>query len=360
MLGFTLAQYLSVRFLRTIFGVFATVFALIYTIDFVELMRRAGDAPGATAATMAQLALYRTPSVTEQILPFAVLFGSMATLLALSRKLELVVVRSAGVSVWGFLQPPVIVALLVGGAATTLYNPLSAYLKQRSVEIESTIFTRGQRAGGKDVWLRQRSVDGQSILRANGVERDGLTLINVTVFAFDDRGGFRERVEATSARIEDGHWTLTDARVVTLGALPQSHGTYQIATYLRPEQIRESFTSPQGVPFWQLPGLVDRTERAGLDASRYKLQYQSLLALPLLLVAMVIIASTVSLRFFRMGGVARMVLGGITAGFMLYVTKELVEDLGKGGLLNVTVAAWSPAVVGCLVGSLALLHQEDG
>ena len=49
MLGLTFAQYISMRFLRMILGVFATVFALIYTIDFIELMRRAGDAPGATA-----------------------------------------------------------------------------------------------------------------------------------------------------------------------------------------------------------------------------------------------------------------------------------------------------------------------
>ena len=47
--------------------------------------------------------------------------------------------------------------------------------------------------------------------------------------------------------------------MVTVGAVPQTHPTYQVATYLRPEQIRESFTSPQGVPFWQLPGLVERT-----------------------------------------------------------------------------------------------------
>ncbi|MGL4323795.1 MAG: LptF/LptG family permease, partial [Beijerinckiaceae bacterium] len=75
---------------------------------------------------------------------------------------------------------------------------------------------------------------------------------------------------------------------------------------------------------------------------------------------MVIIASTVSLGFFRMGGVARMVLGGVLSGFMLYVIKQLVEDLGKGGFLNVTAAAWIPPVVAALVGTMILLHQEDG
>ena len=55
-----------------------------------------------------------------------------------------------------------------------------------------------------------------------------------------------------------------------------------------------------------------------------------------------------------------MVLGGVLSGFMLYVIKQLVEDLGKGGFLNVTAAAWIPPVVAALVGTMILLHQEDG
>src|ERR671912_2171082 len=111
LIGPTLGRYFSARFAKTIMLVFGTVFALVYTIDFVELMRRAGDAEGASSGLMAQLALFRTPAVAEQVLPFAVLFGSMATLLQLSRKLELVVARAAGVSAWQFLQPGVLVAL---------------------------------------------------------------------------------------------------------------------------------------------------------------------------------------------------------------------------------------------------------
>jgi lipopolysaccharide export system permease protein len=55
-----------------------------------------------------------------------------------------------------------------------------------------------------------------------------------------------------------------------------------------------------------------------------------------------------------------MVLGGVTAGFVLYVVTQLMGDLGASGLVGPTVAAWFPAVVGSLLGTLALLYQEDG
>src|SRR4029079_6467931 len=128
------------QFLKTIFLVFATVFTLVYTLDFVELMRRAGDAPGATTGEIAQLALFRTSAIAEQVRPFGGLFGSMAALLQLSRKLELVVARAAGVSAWQFLQPGLLVAPPLGIVSVTIYNPVSAHLKQQASDLEAKAF----------------------------------------------------------------------------------------------------------------------------------------------------------------------------------------------------------------------------
>jgi lipopolysaccharide export system permease protein len=90
------------------------------------------------------------------------------------------------------------------------------------------------------------------------------------------------------------------------------------------------------------------------------LQYQKLITQPVLLVAMVLLASAVSLRFFRFGGVQKMVLGGVGAGFLVYVLSKVTEDLSKVGLLNAVAAAWFPVVVGGLTGLVVLLYQEDG
>lgn len=358
--GFLLKRYFALQFINAMLMVFATVALLVYLLDFVELMRRTGDARSASVWSLAQLAMYRTPSVIEQILPFAVLFGAMATLLNLSRKLELVIGRAGGMSVWQILHAPVAVAALLGLFSVMVFNPVSARLKDKATTIEFELFGQGARNLGKDNWLRQRSVDGAAIIRAGGVSRTGADMTEVTFFVFDRDNRFVERVEARSATMQDGFWLLRNARVSSADNAPESYEEYQIATNLRATQVRDSFRSADSVAFWQLPRHIERTEFAGLGASRYRLQYQSLLARPFLLIAMVIIASTVSLRFFRMGGVSRFILYGIVAGFMLYVVKEIVEDLGANGFISAFVAAWTPAILGILFGSLALLHLEDG
>jgi lipopolysaccharide export system permease protein len=360
-IGRTLGAYIALRFLRNIVGVFVTIYLLIVTLDFVELMRRAGDAEGATSGVMATLAFYRAPSIAEQVLPFAVLFGAMGALLGLSRKLELVVARSAGVSAWQFLQPGILVGLLLGIFAVTTFNPIAAHFRQRAAVIEAKIFAKsGAVTTDKVIWLRQRSVDGQSVIRAISATDGGRQLNQVTFYNFDEAGVFFERVEAARALLGNGRWELANVRVISTLDEPKAYESSVLATNLELEQIRRSFTPAEQVSYWDLPDVILRTERAGLDATRYRLQQAALTARPLLMVAMILVAATVSLRFFRFGGVARMVLGGVVAGFVLYVATELAEDLGANGIIAPVTAAWLPAILGSLLGILALLHLEDG
>lgn len=360
LIGRTLGFYISARFVRTILMVFATVFGLVFTLDFVELLRRAGDTAGATPGLMAQLSLYRTPSIAEQVLPFAVLFGSMATLLGLSRKLELVVARAAGISAWQFLQPGIAVAVALGLFSILAYNPLSAALKQQATRLEAKIFARKMKGLGPELWIRQKSLDGQAIIRAEAAVAATNTVTSATVFVFDAADHFVERVEAGDGILRDGYWEFHNARISSSLEEPQTYATYLLATNLDASQVRQTFTPPESVSFWRLGETIARAESAGLDASRYRLQYDVLLARPLLFVAMVFLAASVSLRFFRFGGVAKMVLGGVSAGFVLYVVTEIMRDLGGAGFVGPSIAAWLPAVVGSLLGTLALLYQEDG
>jgi lipopolysaccharide export system permease protein len=359
-IGFTLGRYLSIRFVQTIGAVFLTVFGLIYLIDLVELIRRAGEGVSVSTLTLARLSFFRAPVIAEQILPFAVLFGSLAAFLTLSRKLELVIARASGVSVWQFGFPPVLVAAIIGLGAMMVYNPAAVALKHRAEVLEARIFARPTENTNRNRFIRQLSIDGSSIIRAAQGTADGAYLTSVTVFVFDKAGLLLERVEAESAELQRGFWRLEKTRVITVGIEPQVANVYLLATNLTRDEVRQALGSSENVAFWRLPATISQLELAGLDATRYRLRYQGLLARPLLLIAMVIIAASVSLRFFRFGGVAKLVLYGVIAGFVLYVGQQIAEDLGAAGVLSATVAAWFPAIVASLLGTLVLLHQEDG
>ncbi len=360
----TLTLYFGWRFLSTVLLVFVGIFALVALINYIEMTRRAGDIPNASALLVARASLYQVPQVIEHVMPFCVLIGAMSCYLNLSRRLELVVARAAGMSAWQFVAPALIVAFLFGVFATTIYNPISATLQERAKRYEAELFGEHSfgifGSGGGTFWLSQRSDDGLAIINAKSSRNQGVALGGVTVFTFDKDSHFASRIEARAAVLEPGAWRLMDARVVTVGALPVDEPEYRLKTSLKPEQVRESFATPETVPFWELPLYIQIADHAGLGAAGYRLQLQKLLARPFLMTAMVFLAAAVSLRFFRFGGVQKMVLSGMAAGFLLYVLSKVTDDLSKAELMLPVAAAWFPVLVGGLTGLVALLYQEDG
>jgi lipopolysaccharide export system permease protein len=359
----TLSRYFGMRFLTSVVGSFVGVVALAAMIDYVELMRRGADWPNATAWLLAKISLFRVPQLTERIMPFSVLVGAMSCYLALSRRLELVVARAAGVSAWQFVAPAMIAAFIFGVVATTIYNPVSATLHERSKRLEADMLGENLSAfqgNTSGFWVRQKSDDGAAIINANSSREQGAQLGGVSVYTFDSNGHFQQRIEAKSATLQQGFWQLEDARIYSSGKAPDVEETYRLGTNLTLEQVRESFATPETVPFWQLPTYIEMADKAGLMAAGYRLQYQQLLARPFLLAAMVLLAASVSLRFFRFGGVQKMVLSGISAGFFLFVLSKITEDMSKSELLSPVAAAWIPVIIGGLTGFVALLYQEDG
>ncbi len=273
------------------------------------------------------------------------------------------VARAAGVSAWQFIAPALASSIVLGILATTAYNPMSANLRELSKRMEAELFGSTPGGGIQDAsgfWINQVNSDGQAIINAVRSEQQGVRLTGLTVFRFDTDFKFKERIEAREATLEEGRWLFKSARRYSLDGPPVDQDSFFLTTSLTPAQVRNSFSTPETVSFWQLPGYIRSSESSGFATAGYRLQYHKLIAQPFLLAAMVMLAAAVSLRFFRFGGVQKMVLSGVGAGFLLYVLSKVTEDLSKAELMHPIASAWLPVCVGGLTGFLALLYQEDG
>src|SRR3974390_2947200 len=198
----TLSRYFAVRFLVTALLVFGGLLSLIALVDYIEMMRKTAGMPNVPASVVAQTSLFRVPQIAESIMPFSILIAAMSCYLNLSRRLELVVARAAGMSAWQFIAPAFAVALLLGVAATLAYNPVAAALQERSKRLEVEYLganaESGLQATGNGFWVRQRNADSQSIVNALTSTDQGVHLGGVTVFTFDSAGRFVQRIESRS------------------------------------------------------------------------------------------------------------------------------------------------------------------
>ena len=155
--------------------------------------------------------------------------------------------------------------------------------------------------------------------------------------------------------------TSTPAQASTRpGEAPDNHASLELPSSLRAEFVEQKLARPETIPFFELREKMRVAWSFGLNANGFAMQFHSLLALPMLLVAMTLIAATVSMRFARMGQSVTMILGGILAGFLLYVVSVLVKAFGTAGIVPPLVAAWIPVVIAMFFGVTFLLYREDG
>lgn len=359
----TLSRYVGGRFVIAMMGTLAVCATLIIMIDLVELLRMTGRTGSIPMMSVALIVGLRLASYIEVLLPFCVLVGSGVALIQLNRRSELAVMRAAGMSAWQFVGPGILVALLLGVLATIAFNPIAAVTRAEADRLLAELYGREASVlggGASGAWLRQQSVDGSSVLSASAASRDGLTVYNPTLLQFDAEGRFIERVEGVRALLRDGYWQFDQAKVARPGREPEQFDTFAVSTYLTPDRIGDALGSAISLSFWQLPGVIRETERAGLSPARFQVQYDLHMSRPMLLAVMVLLAASVSLRSFRSGGLQTMVGMGAIGGLGFLLFSEVSRQVGVAGLTPSIMAVWVPVLV-ALCGSLTvLLHQEDG
>ena len=359
-----LHRYFARRFFVTFAGVFAVFAAMTVLLDLVEKLR--GFSANAEFPQILSLTLLSAPGALYRILPLIMILTTVALFLGLARSSELVVTRAAGRSAIRSLISPLIVATIIGCIGVAVVNPIvaatSKELERRSDELRGRSSTLKISSDG--FWLRQGNADRQTVIRALTTNLDGTELQNVTFITFE--GGPVQRVEAESARLSDGAWVLSNAKIWPLAetrnpeADALTRGSFSIPSTLTADQIRDSFGAPSSIPIWELPGFISRLETAGFAARRHQMWLQSELAQPLFLLAMVLIGAGFTMRHQRGGRTGMMVLLAIMFSFGLYFLRNFANVLGENGQIPVILAAWAPPLIGIGMSLGFLLHLEDG
>lgn len=367
-LPWTLSRYIGKHFLLAILLALLVLIAITSLIDVVEMIRRASGRDGVPFRIIMALTLLKIPSFAAKLLAYAVLIGSMVALTRLTKTQELVIARSAGVSVWQFLSPAMIVALALGVFMTTVFNPFAAALMMRNEQIEGKYISSRSSllaVSSSGLWMRQmennkdNNISEHIIYSAKLLQND-MSFAKVIIFSFNKDKKFVERLDASRATLSNGVLHLSEVIRSLPGKPPENIAEYSLPTTLTLEHIQDSFASPETMSFWHLPSFINMLENAGFSALKHRLYWHTLLASPFLMLGTVLIAAVFSLRSPRRGKVGILVVSGVVSGFLLHFFSDIIFALGAAGTIPVILAAWTPALIVNMIGVSLLLHLEDG
>ncbi len=362
-----LDRYFARRFVMIFAGVFFVFLLISGFLGLVDQLRRFSGAD-ATFGQVFRLSLLAIPQSIYRILPLIMIISTISLFLGLARSSEMVVTRAAGRSALRALVPPALMALLIGMLAVAAFNPIVA-ATSRQYDIRANLLTGESpilSLGETGLWLRQGDETGQTVIRAAGANLGGTVLQDVSFIAFAPTGGPTLRIDAVTATLVDGNWQLRDAKrwPLALDTTPEAQATthpmLSIPSTLTPDQIRNSFGTPSSISIWDLPAFIDRLQTSGFSAQRHTVWFQMEIALPLFLVAMVMIGAAFTLRHQRGGKTGLAVLLAILLSFTLYFLRNFAQILGENGDVPAALAAWAPPLIAIGLAMGLLLHREEG
>ena len=364
-----LDRYFARRFLQSFLVIGGIFLTLMILIDLIEQVRRFDDVD-LSFGRLLHLTLLNTPAAISEMLPLLIILSTIALFIGLARSSELVVTRATGRSGIRALVAPVLLALAIGALAVALLNPIAAATSEEYQRLSDTYRNDGNSTlsiSGDGLWLRQASELGQSVIHAQSTANgDRLVLNGVSVITFSPEGKPSRQIVADMAVLDQGRWTLSNAKVWTFidGVNPETsavtHDRLDLPTSLTRERILDTLGKQDSVSVYDLPQLISDLREAGFSTKQYEVWLQVQLARPFFLVSMVLIGAAFTMRHVRFGGTGIAVLTAVLLGFAIYFVRNFAQILGENGQLPIYVAAWAPPFAAILLSLGLLLHAEDG
>ena len=363
-----LGRYLAKQIVFNFLSVLFMVMGVVLMFEMVELLRKASGREDVTFWFLLQIGLTKMPRTMDMVFPFVMMIASMVTFWRVSKSNEFVIIRAAGVSIWGFLTPVLFAVFMVGVVNVTLVNPIAAKMYEIYETLDYRFDTRNPNAvlfSDKGLWMREAvSEDTFQVMQAKSARQEGkdsVFLRDVSILEMDRQSQPIRRYEAFAAKLNDGYFDLRDVQIYEAGKPTVSKNSLKYKSALTLDRIKENFVEPDAISFWNLPAIIQFYESSGFSAQKHKMRFYSLLVSPFLLCSLVLVAALFALRpNNRRGGVMYLIVGGITTGFVVYFMSQLIYAFGLSGNIPAFLAVCTPTLVASFISISILLHLEDG
>ena len=342
---------------RSVLGAIALVLLVIVALDAMgAIVDGASDIT--TEYTFKQVMIYVALTLPARIyehMPMACLTGCLIGLGSLANNSELVVMRSAGVSVlhivWLVLRP-ILVLIIVGALFGEYMVPYTdQYAESRRMLLKSGKSAQESTSG---FWNKE----GREFMHFNAVYPGGV-LFGVTRYRFDENHFLLESSFSARATYQGGHWV--EERGATTRFLGDSAevDTFVVRdweTDLSPDLLRLIVLPPESLAMRSLYGYSKYLKEQGQDNSRYKLVFWDKAMQPLTIVSLVLIAISFVFGPLRQVTMGYRIFTGVVVGLVFRTSQDLLGPASVVFGFSPFLAVMFPALVCCVIG-LVLLRR---
>jgi lipopolysaccharide export system permease protein len=300
--------------------------------------------------------LFRLPRIFIEVLPVAVLLACLLSLGNMARHNELVAMKMGQVGTLRIALPCIGVGVLASLAAWGVTEYIAPRTSERALNIERTEVRRlpaHRTTRDSDIWYRAQ---GNRFVHIGLIETQSGLIRGVSVFELAPDFTLTRRVDAQAARFNGSGWSVQHGYQLTPTGTSVAVNAFEELTLSlgeQPEEFARVARLPEEMTYEQLKAYIEKLERSGVAASRYRVDLYAKVATALVGLIMSVIGVSFGLRTSKMG-VMLWVGACIPMGFLYYMLLSLGISFGRSGAIPPFVAAWIPNLVFGLAGIASL------
>jgi lipopolysaccharide export system permease protein len=298
--------------------------------------------------------LLRLPQLAFEMLPVAALIGSLLGLGALAANSEIIVMRSAGLSIRrlsGMVAMTGAVLLVFTALLGEFIGPPLDYFA-RNMRLEARYGQDEDRLGNA-TWVR----DGPVILHLERVSSE-FEFGSIYLFLLDEDNGLASIARAENSGIDKAdRWVLENLRETRF----EDDGVRVVESSLAienfdidAETLGTSLVKPQSLSGRGLVSYIAYLKRNSLDARRYETELWYRIARTATVLIMPVLALAFVFGSLRTGGAGARLMIGVVIGLAYYLASEMLANSGQVFNFDPAVIAWLPSALLAIVTVIAL------
>jgi lipopolysaccharide export system permease protein len=349
-------RYLSHEIISSIMLVMLALIAMFSFFDLIQELENVGKGTYGISKVML-FVLLSIPGHVYEVVPVAVLVGTMYALSQLARHSELIILRVSGISLasltFSLLRIGLIFALVtfIVGELVTPYSEKSA--QRLRIQATDTVVAQDFRSG---LWVK----DGNSFVNVEDVLPDA-SLLNIHIYEFDPEFHLRTISTAKSGRFEDQQWDLKDVSQINFEHEKVVSNFFPEARWqslIRPELLNVLLVVPEKMSAWNLYSYIHHLSANKQKTSRHEVALWAKMVYPIACLVMVILALPFGFVQQRSGGASAKIFSGIMLGISYQVLNRVFVHLGLLNDWSALLSAVVPTLLYLMAGLVMLFWIE--
>lgn len=340
-------RYLAREVSGAILLVLAGFLALFGFFDMIAEVKNVGEGGYQLHHAVAFVAL-RMPGRIYELMPIAVLIGTLYALSTLARHSEITVLRSSGMStirlLSGLFQVAAVIALLTFLIGEFVAPPSERAAQQLRLKARGKMVGQDMRSG---LWVK----DDRSFINVQVVLPD-TRLRGVRIYDFDDNAKLRSVTEATEGEyLPPAKWRLNGVVQTIL------HGEraevvkmpdMEWRSALNPDILAVLMVAPERMSMTHLSAYTRHLAENSQKTQRYDIALWKKVVYPLAALVMVALALPFGYTHNRVSGVSLKIFSGVMIGVFFHMLNGLFSNLGA-------INSWSPVLSAIAPSALFML-----